>query len=75
MNMTVLCIDQTGTCSCLYTELIDLTSIGRLEVRRATNIDLNNTTQHWEVKDTREQILYFSRSRTDCLAWEQEHLT
>jgi hypothetical protein len=74
MKTAVISIDHNGTCSCLYTELIDLKAIGRLEVRRATTIEFNNATQHWEVKGTRDRLLYFSRSRQECLEWEQQHL-
>jgi hypothetical protein len=75
MNTAVINVDHNGTCSCLYTELIDLKAIGRLEVRRASTIEFNNATQHWEVKDRKERVLYFARSRSACLQWEQENLT
>ena len=74
MSACVLTISPTGTGSCLYSELIDLKSIGSLQVTRATQIEFNNQTQHWEVKDNRGVILYFSRSRTACLAWEHQNL-
>lgn len=74
MNTAVLTIDTNGTGSCLYTELIDLKSIGSLQVTRATQIEFNNETQFWEVKDNRGVILYFNRSRTACLAWEHQNL-
>ena len=74
MSACVLTIAPNGTGSCLYTELIDLKSIGSLQVTRATQIEFNNQTQHWEVKDNRGVILYFSRSRTACLAWEHQNL-
>lgn len=70
---TVLTFRPDGTATCLYSELIDLNSLGRLEVSRASNIEFNNATQHWEVKNRRGRVLYFSRSRTACLGWEQEH--
>ena len=74
MSACVLTIAPNGTGSCLYTELIDLKSIGSLQVTRATQIEFNNQTQHWEVKDNRGVILYFNRSRTACLAWEHQNL-
>ena len=74
MSACVLTFDSNGTGSCLYSELIDLKSIGSLQVTRATQIEFNNETQHWEVKDNRGVILYFSRSRTACLAWEHQNL-
>ena len=35
----------------------------------------NNTSQFWEVKDRRGTLLFFARSRTACLQWEQQSLT
>jgi hypothetical protein len=70
----VLTFSTNGTGSCLYTELIDLHSIGRLEVSRASNIEFNNQTQHWEVKNLQGKTLYFSRSRSACLEWEHCNL-
>jgi hypothetical protein len=70
----VLTFSTNGTGSCLYTELIDLHSIGRLEVSRATAIEFNNQTQHWEVKDRRGTSLFFARSRQACLSWEHNNL-
>ena len=72
MKTTVITFNTNGAGSCLYTELIDLHSIGQLEVTRATTIELNNQTQFWEVKDTRDKVLYFHRSRTACLEWEHQ---
>jgi hypothetical protein len=74
MNTCVLKFDTNGHGSCLYSELIDLHSIGSLEVTRATQIEFNNESQFWEVKDPRGTVLYFSRSRTACLAWEHQDL-
>jgi hypothetical protein len=74
MNTVVLTFTCSGQGSCLYSELIDLQSIGSLEVTRATQIEFNHENQFWEVKDTRGTVLYFSRSRTACLAWEHQDL-
>jgi hypothetical protein len=74
MNTVVLTVDSSGNGSCLYSELIDLHSIGSLEVTRATTIEFNNKSQFWEVKDTRGIVLYFNRSRTACLSWEHQDL-
>ncbi len=75
MNTTTISFKPDGTGSCLYTELIDLQSIGRLEVKRASTIEFNNTSQFWEVKDRRGNLLFFARQRKDCIQWEHEHLT
>ncbi len=75
MNVAVLTFTPTGTGSCLYTELIDLHALGRLEINRASTIEFNNTSQFWEVKDRRGTLLFFARSRTACLQWEHQNLT
>jgi hypothetical protein len=74
MNTVVLTFAPSGEGSCLYSEVIDLHSIGSLEVTRATTIEFNNKSQFWEVKDTRGIALYFNRSRVACLAWEHQDL-
>ncbi len=73
MHATIT-FNTNGTGSCLHTELIDLHSIGRLDITRATNIEFNNQTQHWEIKDRRGTVLFSSRSRTACLTWEHKNL-
>jgi hypothetical protein len=37
-------------------------------------IDFNNRTQHWEVKDRRGRLRFIAKSRSACLAWEQQNL-
>lgn len=62
-----------GVGRCLYTEAIDLQSLGRLNIRRATFIEFDNESQLWEVFMERGQALYCSSSREECLEWEQQH--
>ena len=62
--------DQTG----LHTELIDLSSLARLEIQRASINEFNNTSQRWEVKNLPGRMLFFARSRQACLTWEQSSL-
>lgn len=73
MNTVVLTFDPSGQGSCLYNELIDLQSLGSLEITRATQIEFNPATQQWEVKDTNNKILFAHPSRSLCLAWEHQH--
>ena len=73
MNTVVLTVDPSGQASCLYSELIDLQSLGSLEVTRATQIEFNQARQQWEVKDLNDKILFSNPSRTLCLAWEHQH--
>jgi len=73
MNTTIQ-FNSDGTALCLWTEAVPLHELGRLEITRATNIEFNNSTQQWEVKDRRGRVRFFARSRVACLKWEQENL-
>ena len=74
MNPVVLTLRPDGSCTCFYTEAIDLSQLGRLEVKRATVIEFNNETQLWEVVDGYGEILFQHASRAGCLGWEKENL-
>ena len=63
-----------GTAQCLWTEALPLHELGRLEITRATNIEFNNITQQWEVKDRRGKVRFIAKSRAACPEWEQENL-
>ena len=63
-----------GTAQCLWTEALPLHELGRLEITRASNIEFNNTAQHWEVKDRKRRVRFIARSRSACLEWEQQNL-
>jgi hypothetical protein len=68
----VLTFDASGNGRCLYTEHFDLNTIGKLEIRRASEIEFNNQMQQWEVRNPENQILYSNPSRTMCLTWEYQ---
>lgn len=70
MNPLVLTFDHSGQGSCFYSELIDLAQIGALHVRRASTIEFNNGAQRWEVKNLKGKVVFFSKLRSACLAWE-----
>lgn len=74
MNTLLLTIKPNGTGSCLYSELIDLQSIGPLQIQRASTIEFNNRTQRWEVKNLKGRVLFFATSRQACVDWEHENL-
>ena len=52
MIASVIKFDQRGRDGCLYTEALDLSSIGPLQIARASNIEFNKTTQQWKVRGT-----------------------
>ncbi len=72
--MNTLHILSNGMVKGLYTETIDLSTVGPLEVQRATAIEFDNPAQVWRVFDPYGESIYDSPSREDCLAWERQHL-
>ena len=73
---SVLRFDAKGMVGCLYTEAIDLRSLGKLEITRATDIVFNDAIQQWETRHTTTgEVLFSDPSRASCLAWEQANLT
>jgi hypothetical protein len=72
MSTTVISFNPQGEGHCLYTEVIDLPSIGPLHVERATSIEFNDGGQVWEVRAV-DEVLFSDRSRSVCLAWEHQH--
>ena len=73
MNIDIS-FQQDDTAQCLWTEALPLHEIGKLHVTRASNIEFNNVTQHWEVKDRRGKVRFISKSRSACVEWEEQNL-
>ena len=75
MSHATLRFTPGGQVTGFYTEAIDLHSLGRLSVVRATDIRFNDTTQQWEVRRSGAKIVLFSHpSRNKCVRWELENL-
>ena len=73
--MNTLRFDPGGRIGCLYTEAIDLRTLGRLRVVRATDIRFNAQTQQWDVHEhATGDVLFSHASRNECLRWEIENL-
>jgi hypothetical protein len=71
----LLRISPDGVVRCLHTELLDLRSLGRLSVVRATRIVFEASVQSWQVREAGTGGLLFSDpSRDACLAWERDHM-
>ena len=66
----VLTFCEGGIVTGLYTEAIPLGAIGALSISRLTEIEFNDSTQKWEVRDTAGAILFSHGSRQRCLDWE-----
>ena len=73
MNLVALKFDQAGIGHCLYTEAIDLSALGALEIARASHIEFNNQSQQWEVRSPEGALLYSHTSRSTCLDWELQY--
>jgi hypothetical protein len=74
MVNATLTIRTDGTIQAMYTEAIELSALGLMDVRRATLIEFDNRLQAWRVLDPIGDCLYCSPSRDTCLAWERKHL-
>jgi len=74
MTTHTISFNPDGTALCLWTEAVPLHELGRLEINRATNIEFNNSTQHWEAKDLKGKVRFIATSRSACLEWEQRNL-
>ena len=73
MNKATLVFTPDGMGHGLYTEVIDLTHLGRLRVERATTIEFDNRRQIWRAKDRMGFSLFTSPSRETCLDWERQY--
>ncbi len=72
MNTATLTFMPDGTGHGLYTEIIELGSIGPLSIERATVIEFNGRTQEWEVREPGGSFLYSNPSRANCMEWEHQ---
>lgn len=75
MSDLQLTFTPDGLGHALYSELIDLSVLGRLQIARATLIEYCNRRQTWQVKDATGFSLFHSPSRQCCLEWEQRYLS
>ena len=57
----------------LYTEVVNLSLLGKLRINRATKIEYDNKLQHWCVFNTHGAHLYSHKSRKACLEWERRY--
>jgi hypothetical protein len=67
-------IAPDGTARCLWTEVLPLRELGRLDIQRAFAVEFDDQAQAWRVFDAADECLYCSPSRETCLAWERQYL-
>ncbi len=71
----VLTVGPDGGGRCLYSELIDLRTLGVIDCRRASRIEFDAEKQQWQVlAPDSDRVLFRHASRAACLDWEQTHL-
>jgi hypothetical protein len=71
----ILRVQPGGRIDCLYTDAIDLRTLGRLQVYRATDIRFCEQSQEWRVRcASTGTLLHTDPSREACLAWERDNL-
>ncbi len=75
MNTATLLVLNDGSVRGLYTEAIDLTSLGLLRIKRASTVEFDHPVQCWRVFHRNGRCLYSSISREQCLRWEEEFFT
>ena len=65
-------IDENGDISTLYTDQVDLYSIGKVcNVRRASNVEFNEARQEWDVVCAKTgSIVHSNKNREDAIEWE-----
>lgn len=62
---------KDGTVRALYTDQIDLTNLGRINVKRASHVEFNNELSSWEVISAKtKRVLFSTCSREKALVWE-----
>lgn len=64
-------IDLEGNMHGLWTDEIDLFSVGRVvQVRKASNVEFNETEQCWNVSSLKGEILHKNKNRQAAIDWE-----
>lgn len=74
MNTANLYLLPDGTVKGLHTDLIDLSTMGRLQVERASQVEFDPTIQEWVVVNAGDGVQLFQhRRRKAALDFEREH--
>ncbi len=69
-------IDNDGNIQTLYSDEVDLYALGEVHsVRRASNVEFDETNQEWMVIQTSTgEIIHRNKSREQAISWEIEEL-
>ncbi len=71
--MAKIFIRLDGCVEGLYTDIINLQILGRLYVKRASNVEFNVPGQSWEVSLPSGEVIYSDGSREAALDWERTY--
>lgn len=72
----VLEINKAGDIYGLYTDQIDLFSLGRVtNVRKASNVEFSEAKQIWEVLSLDGKVLHTNPNREKAIDWEIEAMS
>jgi len=64
-------IDAEGNLHGLYTDEIDLFGVGQVsDVRKASNVEFNESEQVWEVLSLEGEVLHKNSNRQAAIDWE-----
>jgi len=76
MNTHTISFAPDGIARCLWTEVLPLHELGRLEIQRASTVEFNAATQCWELRlASNPDVVGFSHaSRETCLNFERKTL-
>lgn len=72
---TVIYVDKDGNVSGLADDVIDrLTSLGRKEVSRVSNVEFDHLTQLWSATDLDGAVIATSPIRSEVIDMERDYL-
>jgi len=71
--MAKIFIRLDGCVEGLYTDIINLQSLGRLYVKRASNVEFIMPRQSWEVSLPAGEVIYSGANREAALDWERAY--
>ncbi len=64
---------RNGKIEGLHTDLLPLTQLGQVEVKRASTVEFEADVQKWVVRLPSGEKLFASPSREQALAWERSY--
>ena len=72
MTMNIIHVTPKGARLMIHDDKIPLHTLGKVKVRRISNVNFNEETQKWEVSPVGNpgEILFTHKSRDKCIQWE-----